>query len=337
MRIALATCLRLPEPDPDQPLLRAALRSAGVSAEMLAWDDPAADLAGFDLCVIRSTWNYYHAPGVFLAWAERAARGTRLLNPIEVIRWNIHKGYLRELAARGVPIVPTEFVARANDERGTMNDEVQRDKTAKSLADIVEANGWTDVVIKPAISAGSWRTRRFHLDGPEARPPRDRPEAGPTPHRPEAGATHPASATTIATGTLADGQAFLNELCGERDAMIQPYLRSVDDGGERALVWIAGAWTHAVTKHPRLSGADESVSAATPLTEEEREFAENALSVAAACVDRADLLYARLDVMRDDAGRLCVSELELIEPSLFFAQHPPALERFVHALRRLAT
>lgn len=47
---------------------------------------------------------------------------------------------------------------------------------------------------------------------------------------------------------------------------------------------------------------------------------------------RGDLLYARVDVIRDGDGGLRLMELELIEPSLFLAQHPPALERLADAI-----
>ena len=90
MRVALATCLMLPEPDPDQELLLDALRARGVESAMVAWDGPDS-LAGFDACVLRSTWNYYRTLDAFLGWAERTARITSLWNPLPVVRWNTHK------------------------------------------------------------------------------------------------------------------------------------------------------------------------------------------------------------------------------------------------------
>ena len=81
MRVALVTCAVLPEPDPDEDLLLEALRAAGVEARMLAWDDPRGDPAALDLCVLRSTWNYYRDATAFRAWIDRAAAATRVLNP----------------------------------------------------------------------------------------------------------------------------------------------------------------------------------------------------------------------------------------------------------------
>lgn len=271
MRVALVTCVELPEADPDEELLVRALREAGVDAEMLAWDDPAADPRAFDLCVLRSTWNYYRAPDAFRAWIDRAGAGARLLNPPDLLLWNLHKRYLDEVA---VPVVPTAFVPRGADAR---------------LDDLLAERGWDDVVIKPAVSAGSFRTRRF--------PP----------------------------GARAEARAFLAALAADRDAMVQPFL----PGAERALVFVDGAFTHGVEKSPRFAGGAERVSEGLPLTAEERAFAERALGPHA-----RRLLYARVDVLRDATGALRLSELELIEPSLFLLQGPAALARLVAAIRR---
>jgi hypothetical protein len=104
----------------------------------------------------------------------------------------------------------------------------------------------------------------------------------------------------------------------------------VDGRSERALVWIDGEPTHAVGKSPRFDGQDESVSEALELTAEESAFG----SVALACAP-AGLLYARVDVMQHPDGRLALSELELMEPSLFLLQSPPAMQRFVRAIAAL--
>ncbi|MEV7283816.1 hypothetical protein AB0O01_04475 [Streptomyces sp. NPDC093252] len=112
-RIALVTCRPGPEVavDPDLPGLLAAVRAAGADAEAVRWDDPDADWAAFDLAVIRSTWDYSWRAGEFLAWADRCAALTRLANPAPVVRWNADKRYLGDLAAAGVPTVPTAYAA----------------------------------------------------------------------------------------------------------------------------------------------------------------------------------------------------------------------------------
>jgi hypothetical protein len=104
---------------------------------------------------------------------------------------------------------------------------------------------------------------------------------------------------------------------------------SVVQTGERALVWIDGEFTHQVVKRPRYHGEDEQVSEAMKPDEPDLHIAAKALACA-----KSDLLYARVDLIDGDQGEPLVSELELIEPSLFLLQHAPALDRLVTAIGR---
>ncbi|MEV5876079.1 hypothetical protein AB0L75_17950 [Streptomyces sp. NPDC052101] len=112
-RIALATYDPGSEPshDTDLPDLVRALRAAGAEAEARYWDDPDADWGGYDLVVIRSTWDYSWRAEEFDAWVGRVGALTRLANPAPVVRWSADKRYLGELAAAGVPTVPTRYLA----------------------------------------------------------------------------------------------------------------------------------------------------------------------------------------------------------------------------------
>ena len=103
-RLALVTCATLPDLDPDDRLLLEPLHGLGVEVTAAIWDDPTVDWAGFDLAVIRSTWDYPARRDVFLDWTRRVPR---LANPADVIVWNTDKRYLADLAAAGIPIVPT--------------------------------------------------------------------------------------------------------------------------------------------------------------------------------------------------------------------------------------
>ena len=282
MDIALATCLSLPEPDHDAAPLESALRAAGIETGWLAWDDPGADWSRARLTLLRATWNYPAQPERFLAWAARVARVSRLCNPLSLVRFNLHKRYLLELAGRGVPIAPTALVARG---AGTTLDALRSER------------GWDDVVVKPAVSAASFRTMR------------------------------------VGPGDLRAGEAHFRSLVVERDVLVQRYLPSVEGYGERALVWIDGAVTHAVRKSPRFAGESESVSAdAVAVTPAEGQLARRVI----AALDGTPL-YARIDVAPGPDGWPVLMELELIEPSLFFPKAPRALGRFVVALRRELT
>ncbi|MEV6736352.1 hypothetical protein AB0N14_05095 [Streptomyces sp. NPDC051104] len=112
-RVALVTCRPGPEVsvDRDLPVLIGELRAAGAEADAVYWDDADADWAGYDLAVIRSTWDYSWRAAEFTAWAERCGKATRLANPADVVRWNTDKRYLGDLAAAGVPTVPARYIA----------------------------------------------------------------------------------------------------------------------------------------------------------------------------------------------------------------------------------
>lgn len=123
--------------------------------------------------------------------------------------------------------------------------------------------------------------------------------------------------------------AHLAAITAERAALVQPYVASVEGHGERALVWIDGELSHAVRKRPRFTGDDEQVDGPVEIADDERAVAEAALAPVA-----GRILYGRVDVARDAAGRPMVMELELIEPSLYLTRCPRALDRFVAAIRR---
>jgi glutathione synthase/RimK-type ligase-like ATP-grasp enzyme len=287
VKLRVATCLTLPEVDVDEAPLAAALEAAGIDAALLAWDDPSVDWDAPIPTILRSTWNYALDVAGFLAWIDRVARAAPVWNPPDIVRGNVHKRYLLELAARGVPVVPTTLV-----ERGLS-------LSAGELAKVAQK-----IVIKPEVGAGSLNTRVFTLPDPAA-------------------AIHLASITTpVRTPGTTPGTT-------PSAALVQPYLASVDDYGERSLVWIDGMLSHAIRKAPRFSGDDESIAGPFPIAEDERAVAEAALAPIA---DR--ILYGRVDLARDDRGQPVVMELELVEPSLFFVRGPGSVERFVAGLAR---
>ena len=101
----------MPGPDLETPLLAEALRREGVAAEIAVWREPR-DWGRASLVLLRTPWDYPGHLQEFLAWTSQVAAVTRLRNGPDVVRWNLHKGYLLDLQARGVPIVPTRLVRR---------------------------------------------------------------------------------------------------------------------------------------------------------------------------------------------------------------------------------
>jgi glutathione synthase/RimK-type ligase-like ATP-grasp enzyme len=284
MDVALATCRVLPEPDPDESLLVAALAQQGLSVACLPWDDPCAPFWSASLTVLRSTWNYHHHRETFLRWVD--GLGGRVANPPGVVRWNSHKSYLLELAQAGVRTVPTALLARG---------------ATVSLDRVLASRGWVDAVVKPAVSAASFETKRVTREQVDA-----------------------------------EHQAWLDRLLADRDMLVQPYVASVEDWGERAVVIIDGHVSHAVRKTPRFAGQQECVSAAVKVEPDEQCLAELALAAGMRRTGAERLLYARVDTARDADGAPMVMELELVEPSLFLAQNPASIALFAAAIARWA-
>ena len=147
--VALATCREFPQLDDEDRLLIPALADLGIDAVPAVWTDPDVDWSSFDAVVIRATWDYADNRDAFLAWAARVESVSRLFNPTSVVAWNTDKHYLEELAAAGLPTVPTVFV-----DPGAVVD------------------GWlpqgahADVVVKPAVSCGSRDTIRYVVAEP---------------------------------------------------------------------------------------------------------------------------------------------------------------------------
>ncbi|WP_369169120.1 RimK family alpha-L-glutamate ligase [Streptomyces sp. R28] len=285
-RIALVTCSPGPEVavDRDLPVLVRALRDAGAEADSVAWDDEQADWGGYDLAVLRSTWDYSWRAAEFLAWAERCAKATRLANPADVVRWNADKRYLGDLAAAGVPVVPTRYFAPGDTPDGP------------DLPDDHE------YVVKPTSGAGARFAARYTPDEHD---------------------------TAVRQLARMHAEGFI--------AMLQPYVKSIDVSGERALQFYGGRLLHASRKGAVLTPgtpyderkvAHPGLEPWTP-TPAELAVAEHAL---AAVPQAPELLYARVDLVDGEDGQPRVMELELVEPNLFLSLHPGSVPRVVEAI-----
>lgn len=280
----IATCSALPNLDPDDWLLAAALMALGVRVKPAVWTDQAVDWSAAAVTVVRSTWDYHEAVPAFERWVDRAASVSTLLNSAAAIRWNAHKFYLRDLERRGVPIVPTVWL-----ERGTRT----------NLTSLIRKQGWSTTVVKPAYGASA--------DGVMFVGPQNEQREG--------------------------GQRYVDHLLREQDGLLQPYFRSVSDYLERALVFVGGAYSHAVTKRPFMhanidlaarAGLPAGSSGELPVTATSQEIATATQALEATGFRSA---YARVDLLRDEAGSIRVLEVELIEPTLYLFAEPSAAGR----------
>jgi glutathione synthase/RimK-type ligase-like ATP-grasp enzyme len=150
--VVLVTGRQMPKPDPEIHHLVAALQQQSIDVVVRPWDD-TTEWASVPLVVVRSPWDYVDAHEEFLSWARSVAAVTRLVNPLEVLEWNSHKGYLLALASAGVPTVATTLV--------------RRDASVADQAHALAAYRG-EVVIKPAVSVGAIGALRVASDSRDA-------------------------------------------------------------------------------------------------------------------------------------------------------------------------
>ncbi len=132
--------------DDDLSALHEALVGRGIAAGIQAWDEEMAG-ATWDLAVIRSPWDYPLHREAFLAWAEGLDRLTPVANPPALLRWNTDKRYLKELAEKGLPVVPTSWTLPG---------------------DPLPSSFPLEWVVKPSVSAGAMDTMRYRQGEEEA-------------------------------------------------------------------------------------------------------------------------------------------------------------------------
>jgi len=227
--------------------------------------------------IVRTTWDYYKQADVFRSWLDAVERaGVPMFNPVSVVRDNMHKFYLKRFQEKGITIIPTLFSAAA----------------APLSFDTLQAQGWHKVVIKPAVSAGSFLTDAYEV------------------------------------GALTRGR--FQELVSQGDWLIQPYLPEIATAGELSLIFFNGTFSHAVLKKPKdgdfrvqkqYGGQYQRIDPMPELLQVGQRIAtlEN------------NLLYGRVDGVMID-GRFHLMELELIEPDLYFEFGTDISQRFVNGV-----
>ena len=169
-----------------------------------------------------------------------------------------------------------------------------------NLEEVLQAEGWDEAVVKPVIDLGARNLQRARLG---------------------------------------EGSAALETVLQRQDAMVQPFLPSLQDQGELSLIYIAGHYSHAVRKHPapgdfRVQSIWGGTFAPAEPDPVHLDLAERALSQVThvrrtfeplcGTKVRRTPLYARVDLVNDLENQPCLIELELIEPNLYLSTHPPA-------------
>jgi glutathione synthase/RimK-type ligase-like ATP-grasp enzyme len=245
----------------------------------LDWRAPLEQLTACDVALIGTAWDYTAAKDEFLARLEALeARGVKVCNSSEVVRWNGDKRYLADLAARGAATIPTLW------------------PDLPGPADVHAAFdhfGCERVVAKRQVGSGA--------EGQDC---------------------------------FGRGDPAIDSWAMDRPGMIQPFLPAIIGEGELSFIFVAGAFSHALTKQAvpgeyRIQSNFGGIETAIDPTPADRAAAE---TVMAMLPFAAPPLYARIDMIRLDSGALAVIEAELIEPYLYPLQGPQFGARLAEAV-----
>jgi hypothetical protein len=270
--------------DDERPVI-SALEKRGLKVWRTNWDNPDFDWSRTRFAVFRSTWDYFDRFPEFSKWLERVSGQTRLINPYSIIKWNMDKHYLRDLADNGINIPPTVYIEPGDP---------------RTLHGIIRETGWSDIILKPCVSGTARHTYRLH------------------------------------PGNISAHETIFSELISAESMMLQEFQGNVLSQGEMAFILFDGKFSHAVLKrakpgdfrvHEDYGGSVDAYLA----SKDEMAFAREVVSIC----DPVPA-YARVDAIWNNNHKLCVSELELIEPELWFRFFPEAAESFADALMKVA-
>jgi len=257
----------------EDRLVREALEKRGLRVQRINWDHPEMDWRLSRYVLFRSTWDYFDRFPEFEPWLDRVKELTGMINPYDIIRWNLDKHYLAELAAEGVNIPPTQIIESGE---------------SATLSTLVAESRWKEVILKPVVSGAARHTYRF------------------------------------LPGEAAKLEDIYRRLIEKEALMIQEFQEQVPRKGEVALMLFGGKFSHAILKKAKAGDfrvQDDFGGTVHPYQANSREieFAERVLAL---CHPRP--LYARVDMIWDNQDQLALSELELIEPELWFRFRPQA-------------
>ena len=141
-------------------ILQRGLGPHGLVLTPVRWMDPI-DWTRFAAVLVNCAWDYQDNHAAFLTTLDRiAALGIPVFNDPATVRWNIRKTYLREMEAKGIPIIPTHW---------------PETPTAADITAAMEAFG-ADVILKRQVGGGARAQVRYTRDNlPAPGPVMDRP------------------------------------------------------------------------------------------------------------------------------------------------------------------
>ena len=130
----------------DDAILIGELERLSHECIRVSWSNKSFDWEAQSNILIRTPWDYFERKQEFDNWLSRLQNIQNIINPLELIKWNLDKTYLLDLKKSGIKIVDTVYVKQG---------------TSADLSQIAFKNNWQEIIIKPTISAGAFETFRL--------------------------------------------------------------------------------------------------------------------------------------------------------------------------------
>lgn len=125
------------------------LKNKGLDVVPTIWNDENVDWKSYDVAIIKSPWDYHNNLQEFLNWLDHLERqSVKVLNPVEIIKWNADKHYLKDIAEKQLPVIASEYL----------------EKGSSFGQHFFEVFGVDQLVVKPCVSAGAQNTVTINRD-----------------------------------------------------------------------------------------------------------------------------------------------------------------------------
>lgn len=125
------------------------LKNKGLDVVPTVWNDENVDWKSYDVAIIKSPWDYHNNLQEFLNWLDHIERqSVKVLNPVEIIKWNADKHYLKDIAEKQLPVIASEYL----------------EKGSSFGQHFFEVFGVDQLVVKPCVSAGAQNTVTINRD-----------------------------------------------------------------------------------------------------------------------------------------------------------------------------
>ncbi len=293
-------------------VVRASLSKLDIASDVVVWDDASVNWDNYDAVVVCQTWDYTTKYPAFSRWMEEVTARSMLVNPAPILKWNSDKIYLKEFAERGLPIIPTLWLARSDYPDGFTTQDLLRTAGWGESDGGLGLSSLRSLIVKPSVGCSSYDIELINAT--------------------DSGTTSPDTAAAVS--------AHVQKLLAgtQSTVLVQPFLQAVKDFGELSVVYLDGKYSHAVQKVPASNDFrvqpeyGGSMHALQPPAAALR-LCEGVMEGLAAVSMREGVdaaLYVRIDLIPSSAhyketdGEAksppwLICEVELLEPELFFA------------------